>query len=98
MPFAAAQLRTTRYSAGLIGSIAMPTYDSTRVRRLYLECWSIGSMIGCSLQMLTMSRGGFARLSRARPRAVHWLVFDAEALNHVDATGVRTLTELIESP
>ena len=28
---------------------------------------------------------------------MHWLVFDAEALNHVDATGVRTLTELIES-
>ncbi|HJY46438.1 MAG TPA: SulP family inorganic anion transporter [Propionibacteriaceae bacterium] len=31
------------------------------------------------------------------PARVHWLVFDAEALNHVDATGVRTLTELIES-
>jgi sulfate permease, SulP family len=31
------------------------------------------------------------------PAPVHWLVFDAEALNHVDATGVRTLTELIES-
>jgi high affinity sulfate transporter 1 len=31
------------------------------------------------------------------PGPVHWLVFDAEALNHVDATGVRTLTELIES-
>jgi sulfate permease, SulP family len=28
---------------------------------------------------------------------VHWLVFDAEALNHVDATGVRTLTDLIDS-
>jgi sulfate permease, SulP family len=28
---------------------------------------------------------------------VHWLVFDGEALNHVDATGVRTLTDLIES-
>jgi MFS superfamily sulfate permease-like transporter len=31
------------------------------------------------------------------PTPVRWLVFDAEALNHVDATGVRTLTELIES-
>ena len=31
------------------------------------------------------------------PAPVRWLVFDAEALNHVDATGVRTLTELIES-
>ena len=31
------------------------------------------------------------------PAPIHWLVFDAEALNHVDATGVRTLTELIES-
>jgi sulfate permease, SulP family len=31
------------------------------------------------------------------PAPVHWLVFDAEALNHVDVTGVRTLTELIES-
>lgn len=31
------------------------------------------------------------------PAPVYWLVFDAEALNHVDATGVRTLTELIES-
>jgi MFS superfamily sulfate permease-like transporter len=28
---------------------------------------------------------------------VHWLVFDAEALNHIDVTGVRMLTELIES-
>jgi SulP family sulfate permease len=31
------------------------------------------------------------------PAPVHWLVFDAEALNHVDATGVRTLTDLIDS-
>jgi sulfate permease, SulP family len=31
------------------------------------------------------------------PAPVRWLVFDAEALNHVDATGVRMLTELIES-
>jgi len=31
------------------------------------------------------------------PAPVHWLVFDAESLNHVDATGVRMLTELIES-
>lgn len=31
------------------------------------------------------------------PAPVHWLVFDAEALSHVDATGVRMLTELIES-
>ncbi len=31
------------------------------------------------------------------PAPVHWLVFDAEALNHVDATGVRMLTEMIES-
>jgi SulP family sulfate permease len=28
---------------------------------------------------------------------VDWLVFDAESLNHVDVTGVRMLTELIES-
>jgi sulfate permease, SulP family len=31
------------------------------------------------------------------PTPVRWLVFDAEALNHVDATGVRTFAELIES-
>jgi sulfate permease, SulP family len=31
------------------------------------------------------------------PAPVDWLVFDAESLNHVDATGVRMLTELIES-
>jgi sulfate permease, SulP family len=31
------------------------------------------------------------------PAPVRWLVFDAEALNHVDTTGVRMLTELIES-
>ena len=31
------------------------------------------------------------------PAPVRWLVFDAEALNHVDATGVRMLTEMIES-
>jgi sulfate permease, SulP family len=31
------------------------------------------------------------------PAPVHWLVFDAESLNHVDATGVRMLTELVEA-
>jgi MFS superfamily sulfate permease-like transporter len=31
------------------------------------------------------------------PAPVRWLVFDAEALNHVDVTGVGMLTELIES-
>jgi sulfate permease, SulP family len=31
------------------------------------------------------------------PAPIRWLVFDAEALNHVDATGVRMLSELIES-
>jgi sulfate permease, SulP family len=31
------------------------------------------------------------------PAPVRWLVFDAEALNHVDVTGMRMLTELIES-
>jgi sulfate permease, SulP family len=31
------------------------------------------------------------------PAPIRCLVFDAEALNHVDATGVRMLTELIES-
>lgn len=31
------------------------------------------------------------------PAPVRWLVFDAEALNHVDVTGTRMLTELIES-
>jgi sulfate permease, SulP family len=31
------------------------------------------------------------------PAPVRWLVFDAEALNHVDVTGVRMLTEIIES-
>ena len=67
MPFAAAQLRTTRYSAGLIGSIAMPTYDSTR-RRLYLECWSIGSMTGCSLRM-PLCQGADSRGCRRRARA-----------------------------
>jgi high affinity sulfate transporter 1 len=31
------------------------------------------------------------------PTPVHWLVFDAEGLSHVDATGVEFLTDLIES-
>jgi hypothetical protein len=31
------------------------------------------------------------------PTPVRWLVFDAEALTHVDATGVDALTELIRS-
>ena len=31
------------------------------------------------------------------PTPIRWLVFDAEALNHIDATGVRVLTELIEA-
>ena len=33
----------------------------------------------------------------AGARPLRWLVFDAEALSHVDATGVSMLTELIES-
>jgi MFS superfamily sulfate permease-like transporter len=35
-------------------------------------------------------------IAGARP-PIRWLVFDAEALSHVDATGVRMLTELIEA-
>jgi high affinity sulfate transporter 1 len=31
------------------------------------------------------------------PTTVHWLVFDAEGLNHVDATGIDVLTNLIEA-
>jgi len=31
------------------------------------------------------------------PAPVHWLVFDAEALTHVDATGVDALTSLVRS-
>ena len=31
------------------------------------------------------------------PTPVHWLVFDAEGLSHVDATGIDFLTDLIES-
>jgi MFS superfamily sulfate permease-like transporter len=31
------------------------------------------------------------------PTPVHWLVFDAEGLNHVDATGIDLLTTLIEA-
>jgi SulP family sulfate permease len=31
------------------------------------------------------------------PTPVRWLVFNAESLNHVDATGVRTLIDLVES-
>ena len=31
------------------------------------------------------------------PTPVRWLVFSAESLNHVDATGVRTLIDLVES-
>ena len=31
------------------------------------------------------------------PTPVHWLVFDAEGLNHIDATGIDLLTNLVES-
>jgi MFS superfamily sulfate permease-like transporter len=31
------------------------------------------------------------------PAPVHWLIFDAEGLNHVDATGVDLLTDLVTS-
>jgi SulP family sulfate permease len=31
------------------------------------------------------------------PTPVRWLVFDAEALSHIDATGIHALTELINS-
>ena len=31
------------------------------------------------------------------PTPVHWLVFDAEGLGHVDATGIDLLTDLIEA-
>jgi MFS superfamily sulfate permease-like transporter len=31
------------------------------------------------------------------PTPVHWLVFDAEGLNHIDATGIDLLTNLVEA-
>jgi sulfate permease, SulP family len=42
-------------------------------------------------------KGRIREAVQGAPAPVHWLVFDAEALNHIDATGVRMLTELIES-
>jgi hypothetical protein len=38
-----------------------------------------------------------AEATDGAPTPVRWLVFDAEALTHVDATGVDALTELIRS-
>ena len=74
----------------------MPTCASIPRRGSCRECWSIGLMIGCSSPTPTMSGDASVRpLPGAAP--VRWLVFDAEALSHVDATGVSMLTELIES-
>jgi sulfate permease, SulP family len=42
-------------------------------------------------------KGRIREAIHGAPDPVHWLVFDAEALAHVDATGVDTLTELIGS-
>jgi sulfate permease, SulP family len=42
-------------------------------------------------------KGRIPEAIHGAPGPVHWLVFDAEALTHVDATGVDTLTELIRS-
>jgi SulP family sulfate permease len=42
-------------------------------------------------------KGRIPEAIHGAPGPVHWLVFDAEALTHVDATGVDTLTEQIRS-
>jgi sulfate permease, SulP family len=42
-------------------------------------------------------KGRIREAINGAPGPVHWLVFDAEALAHIDATGVNTLTELIPS-
>jgi MFS superfamily sulfate permease-like transporter len=42
-------------------------------------------------------KGRIREAINGAPTPVRWLVFDAEALAHVDATGVDTLTELIGS-
>jgi high affinity sulfate transporter 1 len=42
-------------------------------------------------------KGRIREAIHGAPAPVQWLVFDAEALTHVDATGVDTLTELIRS-
>jgi SulP family sulfate permease len=42
-------------------------------------------------------KGRIREAINGAPGPVRWLVFDAEALSHVDATGVDTLTELIRS-
>jgi len=42
-------------------------------------------------------KGRIREAIHGAPGPVRWLVFDAEALAHVDATGVDTLTELIRS-
>ena len=42
-------------------------------------------------------KGRIREAIHGAPDPVRWLVFDAEALAHVDATGVDTLTELIGS-
>jgi sulfate permease, SulP family len=51
---------------------------------------------------LFFANAGYVRAASAQatdgaPTPVRWLVFDAEALTHVDATGVDALAELIRS-
>jgi MFS superfamily sulfate permease-like transporter len=40
-------------------------------------------------------RGRINEALQGAPHPVHWLVFDAEAVTHVDATGLATLEELV---
>ena len=42
-------------------------------------------------------KGRIREAVHGAPTPVRWLVFDAEALSHVDATGVDALTSLVES-
>jgi sulfate permease, SulP family len=42
-------------------------------------------------------KGRIREAIHGAPAPLQWLVFDAEALTHVDATGVEVLTELVRS-
>ena len=91
---AAAPAPTTRCSAGSSGSAATPTSRCTRRRRSRpgVVVYRLDDRLFFANAALLQGPRS-ARRSAPHRRPTRWLVFDAEAMTHVDSTGLEALAD-----
>ena len=82
-----------RYSAGSSGSAGKPTCRSIPPRRRRPGWWCAVSTTPLLRQRVVL-KGRVREALHAAPAKARWLVFDAEAVTHVDATGAEALIAL----